>query len=365
MAYSDTGQHMRKSSTSNPSRRGFLTTLAALGAGAILPAGESVAQKPAAQKPHLIDLHHHIFPPVYMAAARDRIVAQNQAPVPPAVANWTAQSALAEMDRTGVATAVLSISTPGIWFGDEHAARRLARQCNEYAAQLVKDHPRRFGFFASVPLPDREGSLREIEYALDVLRADGVCLLTSYGDRWPGDPAFAPVFEELNRRKAVVHFHPTGPDCCRNLMPYVPYMAVEVPHDTTRAVTSLLYSGAFTRLRDIRFIFSHAGGTIPMLAGRIAGSARIRREIAERLPEGVEYELKRLYYDVANSANRPAIAALTSLVPTSHIVFGSDYPYSQIDVTADGMSAVELSANDLQAIHRDNAIALFPRLKGS
>lgn len=259
------------------------------------------------------------------------------------------------MDKNGVATAILSITTPGIWFGDAQAARTLARKCNDYAAQMVRDNPARFGFFAAIPLPDTEGSLREIEYALDVLKADGIGLMTSYGDKWAGDTAFAPVLEELNRRKAVVYFHPTAPNCCRDLMSDVPASLIEYPHDTTRAITSLLYSGSFARLRNVRFVFSHAGGTIPMLAGRIS-------QLGKKVPNGVEYELKRLYYEIANSANRSTMAALTNLVPTSQIMFGTDYPFVPIDITAGGMKTLKLSAQELRAIGRDNALALLPRL---
>ena len=348
----------------SPSRRQFLTALAGFGASTILPVKASVAQTSAAgTSPHLIDVHHHVLPPVYMAEARERVIAQGQGYLPAPVLQWTPENSLAEMDQNGVATAVVSISTPGIWFGDVQAARTLARKCNEYSARLVRDHPGRFGFFAAVPLPDTEGSLREITYSLDVLKAYGIGLLTSYGDKWLGDAAYAPVFEELNRRKAVVYVHPNGPDCCRELMPHVPYVMTELPHDTTRAVTSLLFSGSFTRFRDIRFIFSHAGGTLPVLAGRIARQGSAIKELAEKVPNGVEYELRRLYYEIAGSANRPAMSALMSLVPTSQIIFGSDYPWGRTGANAGGLTNLGLSATDLRAIERENAIALFPRLR--
>ncbi len=235
----------RRSAARRPRRREFLTSLAAFGAWALLP-GRLLPQTSApATRLRLIDLHHHMLPPAYMAEARHRVVAQGQGYLPPTVLQWTPENSLAEMDQAGVATAILSISTPGVWFGAVHEARSLARKCNEYAARLVRDHPGRFGLFAAVPLPDIEGSLREIAYALDVLQADGIGLMTSYGDKWPGDPVYAPVFAELNRRKAVVYIHPTGPDCCRDLISFVPYVFTELPHDTTRAVTSLLFSGAF------------------------------------------------------------------------------------------------------------------------
>jgi 6-methylsalicylate decarboxylase len=313
--------------------------------------------------PYLIDVHHHILPPIYMAEARERVIAQGQGYLPAPVLQWTPANTVAEMDQNGVATAVVSISTPGVWFGNIQAGRTLARKCNEFSAQLVRDYAGRFGFFAAVPLPDTEGSLQEIAYALDVLKADGIGLMTSYGDKWPGDPAYAPVLEELNRRNAVVFVHPTAPDCCRDLIPYVPYVFTELPHDTTRAVTSLLFSGSFARFRNIRFIFSHAGGTLPMVAGRIARQSSAMKELADKLPNGVEYELQRLYYEIAGSANRPAMAALMNLVPVSQVLLGSDYPWGRTGVTAAAVGNLGLSAADLQAIGRDNATALFPRLR--
>jgi predicted TIM-barrel fold metal-dependent hydrolase len=248
-----------------------------------------------------------------------------------------------------------------VWFGDVQVARTTARRSNEYAAELGHKHPGRFGLFAALPLPDAEGSLREIEYALDVLKADGIGLLTSYADKWLGDPGYRPVFEELDRRKAVVFVHPTTPTCCQTLMPGVATVVAEVPHDTTRTIISLLYSGMLAQLRNIRFIFSHAGGTLPVVAGRIINYAP--KDLAQKAPNGVEDELKRFYYDLAISGNRPAFAALASLVPMSQILFGSDHPYRPLVESAQGMMNFGLSAADLQAIGWDNALALLPQLK--
>jgi predicted TIM-barrel fold metal-dependent hydrolase len=160
-------------------------------------------------KPSLIDVHHHFVPPFYLADNRDRITAAGGGRINPAYLNWTPEQAIAAMDKQGVATAVLSPSTPGVWFGDSQTAAQTARRVNEYAADLARNHPGRFGRFAAIPLPDTDGSLREIDYAFSVLKADGIGLLTSYSDKWLGDAAYLPVFEELNRRKAVVFVHPT------------------------------------------------------------------------------------------------------------------------------------------------------------
>jgi predicted TIM-barrel fold metal-dependent hydrolase len=362
VATSDNRRHPSKSGICSYSRREVLSTLAALGVRAFVPGEAWTAQTTGATtKARLIDVHHHILPPVYMAEARDRLLAQQQGYLPARILQWSPQNALAEMDQNGVATSIVSISPPGIWFGDVQSARALARKCNEYAAQLVRDYPGRFGFFASAPLPDTEGCLREIAYALDVLKADGIIFMTSYGDKWPGDPAYTAVFDELHRRKALVFFHPAAPNCCRNLIPNIPPVFTELPHDTTRAITSLLFSGSFARFRDVRFIFSQAGGTVPMLAGRLTHYSAEMKDLVAKIPNGVEFELKRLYYDIASSANPPAMAALMKLVPISQILFGGDYPYVPIGETAGGMTQIGLSASDLRAIGRDNAAGLLPR----
>jgi predicted TIM-barrel fold metal-dependent hydrolase len=205
--------------------------------------------------------------------------------------------------------------------------------------------------------------LREIDYAFGTLKADGIGLMTSYDDRWLGDSAFRPVFDELDRRNAVVYVHPTAPVCCRSLMSYVPPNLTEFIQDTNRAITSLMFSGSFGRLKGIRFVFSHAGGAIPVLSGRITQISHRVQQLGAMVPNGVEYELKRLHDELADSASRPAIAALTSLIPISQILFGSDYPVFSISMTAGGLANVGLSGTDVRMIERDNASALFPRLK--
>jgi 6-methylsalicylate decarboxylase len=311
--------------------------------------------------PHRIDTHHHILPPAYVAEERDRILA-TAAMVPPSFAEWTPQKALDEMDKNGVATAIASISTPGVYFGDRAQGRRLARYCNEYGARMASDYKGRFGMFAAIPLPDIEGSLREIEYALDTLKLDGVGLMTSYGDKWPGDTDFAPVFDELNRRKSVVYFHPTMAVCC----PVIPDLApalIEFPTDTTRCIISLLFSGTISRCADLRFIFSHGGGTLPMLVMRLAGSLNrpTMTHVAARVPKGAMHELQKLYYDTASVASAPVLEFLLKLIPASQLLFGSDFPYWPIAFFADGLHKAGLKEGDLAAIERGNALRLFPK----
>lgn len=305
----------------------------------------------------LVDVHHHHIPPFYLEENLDRIAASWGGSLSAPWQGWTRQGAIEAMDRAGIETSVLSLSSPGVWFGDAVQARTLARRVNEYAARMGADHPGRFGLFAAIPLPDAEGSLREIAYALDVLGADGIGLLTSYDGRWLGHPSYGPVFEELNRRKAVVFVHPTVPQCCRALVPEVRPVVTEIPQDTCRAIASLLYTGTLSRYGDIRFIFTHAGGAMPMAYGRLL---QFRPPGLD--PDGIDFELRRLYYDVAATAYRPAIAALRALVPASQILLGTDCPYAPAGLTTSGIAALGLPEAELRALGRENARALLPRL---
>jgi predicted TIM-barrel fold metal-dependent hydrolase len=303
-----------------------------------------------------IDMHHHFAPPAWIEAVRGRPLLQ------PANTRWTPAQSLEDMDRGGVAAAVVSITNPGIWFGDRQQTERLARACNEFGAKLVQDHPTRFGLFAAMPLPDVDATLKEIAYAYDVLKADGVGLLTSYGDTWLGNPAFRPVMEELNRRKAVVSVHPTAANCCRTLdyAPGVGPGSVEYGTDTTRAIMGVAFSGDASRFPDIRFIWSHAGGSVPFLAGRIEGASNGAKEA---LPKGFIAQLKTFYYDLAGAANRGAIASLRELVPATQIVFGTDFPPGGTSAAvARTLREIGMfSESDLRAIDRENAVRLLPR----
>jgi predicted TIM-barrel fold metal-dependent hydrolase len=310
---------------------------------------------------HRIDVHHHILPPNYVRIVGDDrigpLLVSGKTPV------WTPQHSIEAMDRNGIEKSITSISAPGLWFGDVETTRRLTRECNDYATKMRYDHPGRFGVFASLPLPDVAGSLHEIGYALDELKADGIGLLTNYDGKYPGDPAFAPVFEELNRRRAVVYFHPTEAPCCAAHGVGVPAATLEFPFDTTKAVTSMLFAGTFARCRDIRFIFSHAGGTVPFLAERIA-RLQVRPEFKASVPDGVMFELKRLFFDTALSANQLAFSALLKLVAPEQVLFGSDYPFAPettMTATVKGLSDLGLPPDVLQAIERTNALRLFDR----
>jgi predicted TIM-barrel fold metal-dependent hydrolase len=347
------------------SRRKLLAGAAALGAASVLPGRGARAQ--AQTKAKVIDTHHHFYPPAYQKAWLDWEDARKIPHFATQVA-WTPAKAIEELDRNGVATGVLSIaSTPGTWFNlDPAAAGAMVRTCQDFAAEMARDHKGRFGVFAPLSMLDIDATLKEIEYVFDTLHADGVGLQTNYGDKWLGHATYKPVFEELNRRKAVVYVHPLVASCCAQLSVGAFPAVIEVPHDTTRTVTSLLLSGTFARLRDIKWLFSHAGGTIPMLAGRIDAfySQRARDSASSFAPDGIIAEFRRLHYDTANATSAPAMAALMKLVATSQITFGSDYPYFPVS-QIEAIRAMGLAAADLQAIESGNAMRLAPRLAGA
>jgi len=345
-----------------PSRREVLQWLAMAGAGSFLPASGLVARAsmPAAGAlTGRIDVHHHTVPPFYTKVMEKEILATGH-PLP----TWTTAASIETMDKNGIATSMLSPMTRVVQdsFSDKsERARKLARQNNDYTQQLVRDYPGRFGHFAAPPLPDTDGSLREIEYAFDTLKADGISLWTSYGDKWPGDPVFAPVYEELNRRKAIIFIHSAPPICCRALQPGVIDSVVEYDFDIARAVVSYLKSDSFRRYPDIRFIFPHSGGTLPVLANRVSESIPEKR--SEKDTAEIMDELKQIYFDVAHAAYPAPLSALTKVVPMSQILFGSDYPIVPFPVTEGPLDHFGFSASDLQAINRGNAERLFPRLK--
>ena len=218
-------------------RRGFLGKLAALGASAMLPGelGAQGAKAPARGKPFRIDVHHHLMHPGYLQEVAGRRAGSTF--------KWSPDMSLEDMDKSGIALSVLSLIQPSASTTDVEKGRRIARLSNEYGAQLARDHKGRFATFATLPLLDTDGALKEIGHALDALKAEGIGLMTSYQDKYLGDASFAPIWEELNRRKAVIYTHPLSPDCCRNIKSEVPPAVVEYATDTTRTIASLMFSG--------------------------------------------------------------------------------------------------------------------------
>ena len=305
--------------------------------------------------PFRIDVHHHLSPPTHIEALTKAKLGAK------ASFDWTPQRSIEDMDKAGVAVSMTSITTPGVSFLEPALARAVARECNEYAAKLRDDTKGRFGVFLAIPLPDIDATLAEIAYGLDTLKADGIAMLTSYGDAWLGNAKFAPVLDELNRRKAIVYTHPTSANCCRNLMPDLADSVIEWGTDTSRTIASIVFSGAAQKYRDIKFIFSHAGGTMPFLTERFTLVPKLQKALAPSVPDGVEAELKRFYYDTAQATHAAPMAAFLKLIPVSQLLFGTDFPFRTAAEHVQGLAAHGFTPAELAAIERGNALRLLPK----
>jgi predicted TIM-barrel fold metal-dependent hydrolase len=327
----------------------------------------------AAKRSGWIDVHHHFIPPAYREFFAEAQRLDPGVVVPPTT--WDVRADLDDMDRGGTGLAVLSMFVPPET-GTREMRARLARDINEFAAALVRDHPDRFANLAALPLPDVDACLKEIAYSADQLHATGFCVYTNVGSRWLGDASFEPVFAELNRRNSVLFVHPTTADCCRDLLPGIPDNVLEYAHDTSRAIASVVYNGVTTRYPSIQFVFSHGGGTVPYLVERLLGGTRAEivpgittvgqsgPYVPRQPPPGVLHELRRLHYDTAQCANPVAMRALRTVVPVSQILYGTDYFYRTASETSAGLRDCGVfSADELKLIGADNARRLMPRLE--
>ena len=303
-----------------------------------------------------IDVHHHLVSPKSIPILSELGTLNAQL-----AAGMDATRALEAMDKGGVTTAINSATTPVTLPHDKRIA--YARDNNEYLARLVADHPGRFGMFANLPLPHIDATLKEIDYALDVLKADGVHMITSYDDQWLGNKHFAPVFDELNRRKAIVYTHPHTPLCCLKTLSevVVPDATIEYGTDTTRAIANFVFSGTSQRCQDLRIIWSHAGGTMPFLIYRFLKTADIPAN-RKHVPQGIIAELKKFYYDTAQSSHAVLLTALRQVVGLDHAAFGSDYPWGFSDAAIRELDEANvLSTAERRGIDYANILPLLPR----
>ncbi len=314
-----------------------------------------------------IDVHAHFLPDFYCEALAKAGLSTVDGGMP--IPAWSVEAMLAMMDRQQIATAMVSLSSPSTHFLPQSERSALCRQVNEAGAALVRDHPGRFGFFASLPMPDVEAALSEIAFAFDRLGVDGVILETNSDGEYLGSPRFAPIFEDLNRRRAVVFLHPTSPACFEQVGLGRPAPMLEFPLDTTRTIVDLLYSRTLQANPDLKVIVPHGGAALPALVARIAAFANLQFIAPRPASEDEVFEtLAKLYYDVALSAHPVALNGLRRIAPLAQILFGSDWPFTPELGVARNLhqltTAAELSESDLRAIARENAERVFPRLLG-
>jgi predicted TIM-barrel fold metal-dependent hydrolase len=309
--------------------------------------------------PARIDVHQHIVPPLWAEALAARGLDSGGWVIP----SWSPRSAIAMMDQQGIATGVMSVTSPGVHLDGDAAARDLARAVNEYGAEVVKDHPDRFGHFASIPLPDVDGAVAETVYALDTLGTDGVVLMSNAHGKYLGDADFEPLWAELDRRAATVFVHPAQPPM--TLLPGTPAPLADYVFDTTRTALNLVLGGVMSRYPNVRVILSHGGGFLPYAAYRFSGltSTVVDRN---RNAEDILRDLKRFYFDTALSASPSALPALLAFAEPGHVLYGSDWPFAPQDAGTYYNNFLEAypdyTPGQAEAIDRGNAEALFPRL---
>lgn len=311
----------------------------------------------------LIDVHQHVIPDAYKSElAKVGVLGSGENPWPA----WSIERQLELMDQMGIDAVLLSIASPGAYFGDVEFTKRLVRTCNETMAQYVADHPGKFGSMGFVSLPDVGAACRDVEYALDTLKMDGINLQSHTANRYLGDPEENELYAELDRRKAVIFLHPQRPPVTG--MPHYAFPAgyTELTFDTTRAMTNMLYTGMLAKFPNIRWIMPHMGGVTPFLLFRLKGLDDDPK-VRARIPDGVEAHLKRLYYDVAQSASPLALRALMDVADPSRILFGTDYPSARNveKVMRDTIAAVKSFDGYDDTVRRNvmsgNARALIPR----
>ena len=295
-----------------------------------------------------VDVHHHVVPPQY---------ADGWMPIKLPDTETQLQS----MDSWRIRTAITSL-TPRVVLKNLHRLRQVARTCNEFQARMVLEHPSRFGSFALLPLPDVDGALEEITYALDILHLDGVGLFSSIDNHYLGDPLFDPLFDELNQRKAVVFIHPSHCEAPEQTQLHAPPFVVEYVFDTTRAIVNLIFTGTLSRCPDIRFIVAHGGGAVPFLAQRISmlEGHRGAKGVTDVIPT-----LRSLYYETASTTAGYALRSLQELVEPTHILWGSDLPFvygQRLQAEVDHWEAYDgFDADERSDIEENNALRLFPR----
>ena len=310
-----------------------------------------------------VDVHHHILPDFFFRETNDAHNPVGGIAPPP----WNSELMLSFMDEAGIDVAITSISTPGVHVGDDVRARSLARRCNEHSAELIQANPTRLGAFAAIPLPDVDGALEELTYALDTLKLDGVVVFSNSNRVYLGDASFEPVFAELERRGAVVFVHPTAsPDPSAHHLG-LPDSLIDFTADTTRAVAQMHYSNRFARTPNVKYIFSHAGGTVPYLAGRFAIVDEMGSVPGGEIRGTAAATLRRLHYDTALAYGAPVLTMLKEVVGLDQVLFGTDYPYLRHDMAVRSVGNIRqsavLSAPEQKAVLYRNAEKLFPRLR--
>jgi 6-methylsalicylate decarboxylase len=314
----------------------------------------------------LIDVHHHVVLPEYEEAlVRSGAIDPSR----PLRKNSKPQAALDSMSELGIDAAVLNpLSVAGVHHGNDANARYLSDATNEALARFASFAPTRLGFFATLPLPDVDGALRQMAYALDTLHADGLIFLSNQNGSYIGDPAFEPLYAEMDRRGVIAFVHPASPAYVPTLRLNLWPAYIEYPFETTRVAANLIYNGIMARYPRIKWLLAHAGGALPYLSVRLRlmeESDKNQPSFIERVPDGVAPYLRRFYFDIAIAGGPAPMAALTEVADPSHILYGSDWPYLERKFVSDQLESViglpQFEGELLTPLAWRNAAQLFER----
>jgi predicted TIM-barrel fold metal-dependent hydrolase len=319
----------------------------------------------------LMDVHAHFLTDHYVQAAKDA----GHLPGPdggPGWPTWSAAQHLELMDQWGIATSILSITSPGVWFGDSAGASALARHVNDAAAEVRRSHPGRFGHFASLPIPDVDAALKELEYALDQLGSDGVTTETNTGGIYLGDPRYQPLLAELDRRRTPVFVHPTSPPNYQAVSLGRPRAMLEFIFDTTRTVSDLVFNGCLQRYPNIPWIVTHGGGALPLLTQRMELFGSVVPVVAIDITGTagpavpISEQVGHLWFDMAGTPFPYQIPALTAAFGSERLLYGSDYCFTPAAGTTAQVRSIDAApqpdGDTWRALTSRNAQRLFPRL---
>ena len=307
----------------------------------------------------IIDVHHHFLPRDYL----EKVGTASNTTASGRLPDWDLAHTLEMMESVGIGGALLSISSPGVGIGP--GSVRMARLMNEIAARMRDDDPSRFGFLATLPMTEPQDCLAEIEYAFDVLGADGAAIFTNYAGNYLGSDTYTPIMQELNRRQAVVLLHPASPPAGSQVKGLSEAL-IEFPAETTRTVMSMLQSGVAHAFPTIRFILPHAGGVLPYLVQRLTLLSQRDPAFKTRGENEFLSAIRRFYFDMAVSTNAATASALFAVVPKSQVLFGSDWPFvglPSLSGVRQELRSLALSEDEVAAIEYNNALMLFPRFR--
>ncbi len=334
-------------------RRQFLMGAAGLAMASSIPVEHAMAAEAQAKGSRLVDVHIH-----YGGREFDDAMKGADA-FDPKNLNTVVQICLDNMDKGGCEMGVFGMGTEAP-FKDLSKSTAICRQLNENMAKAVSDNPKRFRFMASLPVWNMDDSLKEVSYALDTLKASGVHMFTNFQGKNMGDPYYAPLFDELNRRKIVVKTHPNPNVCCKTNG--LSAGIVELGTDTMRAITTMLVGGHAHKYSDMKIIWSHEGGSLLALTQRLNGMMDDDKDgkLKAALPNGPDFELKRFYYDTAQAYHISTLAASKAFLPLDHVLFGTDFPFRTSSETWAGITKTGVySVAELKAIGGDNARKLL------